>query len=85
MVCGLAGLIQDGLIGETNVFLLISGRIVTWSGLIVAFTSHGCLFFSDTVYQRGKKRLSYVIRFLPVIIMVAAFGIYAIVETLVKH
>lgn len=84
-LCSLAGLVQDGLIGETNVFLLISGQIVTWCGLIVAFSSHGCLYLSDTVYHRGKRGISYVIRFLPVIIMVAAFGIFAIAETLANR
>lgn len=78
LICSLAGLVQDGLVNETNIFLLISGQIVTWSGLIVAFTSHYCLFLSNKAYDQGKKGASYVIRFLPVIIMVAAFLIFAL-------
>ena len=78
LICSLAGLVQDGLVNETNKILLISGQIVTWSGLIVAFTSHYCLFLSNKAHAQGKKGASYVIRFLPVIIMVAAFLIFAL-------
>ena len=84
LICSLAGLVQDGLVNETNVFLLISGQIVTWSGLIVAFSSHYFLYLSNKLYAKGKMGPSYVIRFLPIIIMVSAFLIYGIVYELVR-
>ena len=77
-MCSLAGLVQDGLVNETNVFLLISGQIVTWSGIVVALTSHYCLYLSDKAYSKGRKCDSYVIRFLPIIVMVAAFLIFTL-------
>lgn len=84
LVCSLAGLVQDGLVNETNVFLLASGQIVTWSGLLVAFTSHYCLYLSNKMYAKGKTCASYVVRFLPVIIMVIAFLIYGIAYEIVR-
>ena len=81
-LCSLAGLVQDGLVNETNLFPLVSGQIVCWCGILTALTTHLCLYLSDRLYKSGKIVTSYIVRFLPLINMTAAFLIFALAEAL---
>lgn len=69
---------------ETNALIIAGGYIIAYTGLFTALTAHIFLIISILLYSKGHKKKSYLIRFLPIINMLAAFFISFILEMIAK-
>ena len=82
IICFLLLMASETALTESDPLIIAGGYIIAYAGLFTALTAHLCLFLSARLYGSGKKSASYLVRFLPVIIMVAAFLVSLCLELL---
>ena len=82
--CFLCLMATEVALVETNALIIAGGYIIAYTGLFTALTAHIFLVISFIIYSKGHKKKSYLIRFLPIINMLAAVFIGLILETIAK-
>lgn len=82
--CFLCLMVSEVALVATNDLIIAGAYIIAYTGLFTALTAHIFLVISFILYSKGHRKKSYLIRFLPVINMLAAFFIDLILETIAK-
>ena len=85
LFCMLFYMVTEIAFHETNVLILFSAYLIAHAGILTPLFSFVGIWLSNRLYHKNKIKASYVIRFLPILVMMFSLLLAFLIEFLVKH
>lgn len=83
-VCILFYMATEVVFRENNQLVILVYNVVAHVGIFMPVFAYAMLYLSHRLYNAGRNNASYVVRFLPIIVMLIAIVLAVVVESLVN-